>query len=361
MAAKRRTVVVVTGSRAEFGLLDPVMRAIVGHRALRLRSVVAGAHLAQGTWRDVTAAGFAIDAKVPMQRSKTVGRDADVAAVGRGVSGFGRAFADLKPHVVVVLGDRIEAFAAASAASVGGLHLAHVHGGDRAQGVADDAMRHAISKLAHLHFAATPQSRKRLVRMGEQPRFVFNVGSPALDGLSNVKPATDTPQVIVIQHPIGAADADECRWMRQTLQATRGYDRLIFAPNGDPGSTGVRAALKQAAVAVVEHLPRHRFLPLLAGARAVVGNGSAGLIEAAALGTACVNVGPRQAGRQRPAHVIDCDYGQRAVRAALTRALGLDLGRVRHPYGDGRAGRRIADLLAEIDLSAVRLRKQNRY
>ena len=147
--------------------------------------------------------------------------------------------------------------------------------------------------------------------------------------------------------------------MRGTLAATADHDRLIFAPNHDPGRGGIlRAIGKQEHVT---HVPRDRFLSLLAGADVIVGNSSAGLIEAAALRTACVNVGPRQAGREKPRSVIDCAYGREHVAAALDLALSLDLRRLRHPYGSGDAGPRIAQTLAACDLSAASLRKRNRY
>lgn len=360
MASKRRRIAVVTGSRAEFGLLRPVMHAIDAEPGLELITLVTGTHLAAGTWRDVRAAGFAIDARVKMQTNGAAGRPADVAAVGRGVAGFGRALEAPKPDVVVVLGDRIEPFAAASAASIGGFRVAHIHGGDRAEGVADEAMRHAISKLAHLHFAATADSRRRLIRMGEPAEAVWRVGSPAIDGLADVTPADDAPDVIVLQHPIGDDDATERERMTGTLAATREHQRLVMMPNADAGSDGIRAAITGARVDAVEHLRRDRWLRLLAGAGAIVGNSSAGLIEAAALRTMCVNVGPRQAGRLKPAHVIDCGYGEKSVAAALAEALKRQAPG-RHPYGDGRAGPRIADLLATIDLAAIPLRKHNRY
>jgi len=361
-----RHILIATGSRAEFGLLQPVMRAIAAEPKLRLSVVVAGSHLVSGTWRDVTGAGFQIAARVRMQKRGATGRLADVAAVGRGVAGLGKAFDEMKPDVVLVLGDRIEAFAAATAASLGGFHLAHIHGGDRAEGVADEAMRHAISKLAHLHFAATALSRKRLVRMGENPAHIWNVGSPAADGLNDVHPAKEGVELIVSQHPVGADDAREKRWMEATLAATARFAgrRLIVGPNLDAGAAGVRAALSrkrgQMPDRVVEHLPRGEFLRFLAGARAIVGNSSAGLIEAAVLGIPCVNIGPRQAGRERGRNVVDCDYGVAPVRQALQKALTLRPGR-RHPYGDGRAGQRLARLLAQTPLDQIPLRKRNRY
>jgi UDP-hydrolysing UDP-N-acetyl-D-glucosamine 2-epimerase len=356
-----RTILVATGSRAEFGLLLPVLRAIVAQENLRLRLVVAGAHLASGTWRDIPAAGLTIAARVPMQQRGVVGRAADMAALARGVAGFARVLPRFQPEIALVLGDRIEPLALACAASVGGYRVAHIHGGDRAEGVADEAIRHAISKLAHLHFPATAASRRRLIRMGEPPALIFPVGSPAVDGLATVAPAPDAPEVVVMQHPIGAADDQEQRWMTATLRATAGYRRLIFAPNGDPGAAGIRAALRQAGVPVVEHLPRERFLSLLAGAKAMVGNSSAGLIEAAALRIPAVNIGPRQSGRETPANVIACAYGTAPVAQALARAVRMPRARLRHPYGTGDTGGRIAHILAAIDLRRVPLRKHNTY
>jgi len=361
MGKGNRIIAVVTGTRAEFGLLEPVMRAIDERRGLRLRVVAAGLHLTAGTWKDIDAAGFEIAARVRMQTTNKIGRAADVAALAKGVAGFGRAFAELEPDMVVVLGDRIEAFAAASAASVGGCRVVQIHAGDRAEGVADEAMRHAISKLAHLHLAATARSRSRLLRMGEHQATVFNVGSPAVDGLAEVQPLTDGPELIVMQHPIGESDAREKRWMRGTLAATKAHRRVVMMPNADAGSDGIRAAIKAAKVESIEHLPRRRWLAMLAGAGAIVGNSSAGLIEAAVLKTPCVNVGPRQGGREKPGNVIDCDYGKADVAAAVDKALAMNVRKLTHPYGHGESGRRIADLLTTVDLSSLPLRKHNAY
>lgn len=360
MPAARR-ITVVTGTRAEFGLLTPVMHAIAAHPRLKLFTTVTGTHLVTDTWRDVRAAGFAIDARVVMQKRGEVGRGADAAALGRGVTGLAKVFARQRPGFVVVLGDRIEVLAAASAAAVGGYRVAQLHAGDRAEGVADESMRHAVSKLAHLLLPATAQSRRRLIRMGETEAATINVGSPAIDALSDTEPAPDAPELMIMQHPIGADDEQERRWMAATLRATRRHGRVVLTPNHDPGSDGIRAAIRDAGVEAVEHLPRERFLRLLAGCRAIVGNSSAGLIEAAALRTPCVNVGPRQGGRGKPRSVIDAGYGEKPVRAAINRAMRLDLRRMRHPYGDGRTGLRVADLLASIDFGTLPLRKRNTY
>ncbi|MEQ9460786.1 MAG: UDP-N-acetylglucosamine 2-epimerase [Phycisphaeraceae bacterium] len=359
--SSRRRVVIVTGTRAEFGLLRTVLDACLAYRGLETSLIVTGTHLTLGTIDDIRAAGYRIARRVPMQKPGEEGRVDDVRALGRGVTRMAGVFESLRPTFVVVLGDRIEAFAAASAAAVGGFRVAHLHGGDRAEGVADESMRHAISKLAHLHLPATAGSRRRLVRMGETKDRVMVVGSPAMDGLGEVVADGDAPKVMVLQHPVGESTKQEQAWMEATLQAVKKHDPLVLHPNTDAGAEGIRRAIKKAAVKTVKHLPRDLFLSLLAGAGVLVGNSSAGLIEAAALRTPAVNIGPRQAGRERPGTMVDCDYGERAVRAAVRQALALDTSKARHPYGRGDTGVRVAELLAGIDLERIPLRKLNAY
>lgn len=357
MKAKRR-IAVVTGTRAEYGLLETVMRAIDGHPALALQCVASGTHLTTSTWKDIA---LPIAAKVPMQKAGRVGRLEDAVALGRGVSGFTEAFASLRPDAVLVLGDRIEAFAAASAAAVAGIRLGHIHGGDRAEGVADEAMRHAITKLAHVHFAATAQSRRRIIRMGEPPAQVFNVGSPAVDGIRDIPAERSGPAVIVMHHPVGDADDVEARRMAAVLKATAGLDRLVLAPNHDPGRAGVLRAIREARVSMVEHLPRAVFVAKLKAADLIVGNSSAGLIEAAVCRTPCVNVGRRQAGREKPGNVVDSDERVRDIQTAIKQARSLQRSKLRHPYGRGTTGEAIAGHVASAAWDATPITKRNTY
>lgn len=380
----RRRVMVVTGSRAEFGLLEPVMRAVAAHPRLELCVLVAGSHLLgpAETWRDVHAAGFEIAARVAMQREGLSGRFADALAVARGIDGVTRAVMELAPAWVVVLGDRVEAFAAASAASIAGVAVAHIHGGDRAEGVADEAMRHAITKLAHLHLAATPTSAQRIVRMGERAEHVHVVGSPSIDGLRGVRAMTDDdaaelgdPSAVLLLHPAGLSEAQERGTADACLRALQSERSvLVMMPNFDPGREWIADEIARATahVRTCDHLPRPRFAALLKRLAerggVLVGNSSAGLIEAAALGVPVVNVGPRQAGRERAGHVVDVEPAGAAVPHAQSVREAIDAarapGRPRgdHPYGDGDAGPRIADLLARVDaLDPGLLRKRNSY
>ncbi len=359
--ATPRTIAVVTGTRAEYGLLEPVLQAIENRATLKLRLIVAGAHLTSGSLRDIRFRYRPSD-QVRMDTGSGTRREY-AEAVGQGISLFTRLFdkPEPRPEFVLVLGDRIEAFAATTAASLSGLRVAHMHGGDRAEGVSDEAMRHAMSKLAHLHLPATAQSKERLLRMGENPECVHVVGSPAADGLADVMPAADAPEVIVLQHPVGDHEPIERERMLGTLEATDHYDRLVFQPNHDPGFGGIVAAIRAKKPRTASHVPRKRFLELIKGARLIVGNSSAGLIEAAILGTPCVNIGPRQAGRERCENVIDCDYGRQSVADAVSTAESLDRQTFRHPYGKGDTGSRVADLLATVNLKQLPVRKQNAY
>ncbi|MCC5785786.1 MAG: UDP-N-acetylglucosamine 2-epimerase (hydrolyzing) [Phycisphaerales bacterium] len=355
-------VMVVTGSRADFGLLTPVMRAIEAHPSLDLLVVAAGSHLVMPalTFRDVKAE-FPVSDSVPMQVAGRVGRSEDVEAVGVGIGRFGRSMQRHNPDWVVVLGDRIEAFAAAAAASIGGRALAHIHGGDRAEGVADEAMRHAITKLAHLHLAATEASAQRIIKMGEKPELVRVIGSPAVDGLGGIEPLSDTefkslgePEALVLMHPIGRHPEEEEHAGSAVFEALGGKRVLALWPNFDPGRQGTLRAIHQAGVKSREHLPRVVFVGLLkklAGAGGLlVGNSSAALIEAAAVGLPAVDVGQRQAGRERAGNVVHAERETPdAIREAVDAALQLDRSSFTHPYGEGDAGKRAAESLASVD------------
>jgi UDP-hydrolysing UDP-N-acetyl-D-glucosamine 2-epimerase len=406
--AKPASIMVVTGSRAEFGLLAPVMRAIDRHPQLALQVAAAGSHLlgSQPTLAEVRAS-FPVAATVPMQRARsTRSRRADALAVARGIAGFTKVMDRLEPDAVLVLGDRIEAFAAATAAALRGVVVAHVHGGDRAEGIADESMRHAISKLAHVHFAASAQSAARLARMGEHAWRIHCSGSPGIDDLARI-PALPSarwvqlgcPRVVILLHPAGLSERQEqrtalaCLRMAMHVQpaAVRPGDLvgspprpLWLAPNADAGRETIvyvqRVAAGAGVVTACEHLPRAEFVGLLkrmardcAAGRpaALIGNSSAGLIEASALGVLVINVGPRQAGRQRAGRMAEVPSIEgRGWQDAVRRierwtSPGSQSGSRRpHPYGDGHAGERIAEALAGLRLddpaSVARLiRKQN--
>jgi UDP-hydrolysing UDP-N-acetyl-D-glucosamine 2-epimerase len=366
-------VAVVTGSRADFGLLTPVMHAVDAHPDLELLVIAAGSHLISPatTFRDVKAL-FPVADSIPMQTAGRTGRFADVEALGKGITRFGRSFEGHEPDWVVVLGDRVEAFAAASAASVAGIAVAHIHGGDRAEGVADEAMRHAITKLAHLHLAATETSAERIRKMGERPEHVILAGSPAIDNLDRVEPLPDdswqdlgSPTALFLMHPTDRPEPD-ANAARSALEALGDARVLALAPNHDPGREAILKVLadRSGQLTLLEHMPRPTFLSLLKrladSGGIMVGNSSAALIEAAALGLPAINLGPRQTGREKPATVIDANDTKPAIIEALAKARTITP--APHPYGDGRAGPCIADALAATNpQNPGLLRKQISY
>ena len=379
MTTPSRRILFATGSRADFGLLTPVIEACRSRADLTTLVVAAGAHMLPPaeTHREVEAL-FGLDATVNMQKPDSTGRLADAEALGAGTAGFARAFARTRPDWVVVLGDRIEAFAAACAASVGGIALAHIHGGDRAEGVADEAMRHAITKLAHLHLPATVRSAQRIEQMGEPVSRVHPVGSPAADGLDSIEPIDDvrfeglgSPELVVLHHPSGLDHVAESTTVRAIAEAVGERRHVWLTPNAAPSTDAVLVAIEDlpdhGGRIRIDHLPREAFLSLLkrlaASGGAIMGNSSAGLIEAAILGLPSVNIGPRQAGRERPSSVIDAaDTTPGAIADAISRAAAMELDRPGHPYGDGRTGQRIAELLARTDPhDQGLLRKHNAY
>jgi UDP-hydrolysing UDP-N-acetyl-D-glucosamine 2-epimerase len=375
-------VAVITGTRAEYGLLRTVIHGLQRVDGLQTHIIAAGQHLLRRfgyTVQDISADGLPIDARVPMY----TGRDEPLEqaqALARGVTGMAFALQRLRSDVVLVLGDRVEALAGALAAVTSGRCLAHIHGGDLAPGHIDDTLRHAITKLAHVHFAACPASGRRICRLGEDPRRVHVVGAPGLDELRGL-PAPPSGWLaqrfqldprsevaIILQHPIGRPAAEEGAVMQRIIRAVlaRRLSCLILHPNCDPGHSGILQAITQAGATVdrrrlasVASLPRLEFLRCLRGARLLVGNSSCGIIEAHTAGTLAVDIGLRQRGRTfNKGAVLHCGESAADIRSALQQALRLRLnGARRNVYGDGRCGERIAGSLAELDLSDNLLRK----
>jgi len=362
-ARRRKRVAVVTGTRAEYGLLRSVMQAIRDHPQLTLQLAVTGMHLLPRFGRtidEIRRDGWRVDARVRMQRGSDDATD-QARGLSLGVRGLAEFFESARSDVVLVLGDRVEALAGALAGVTTGRIVAHIHGGDVALGDYDDSLRHAISKLAHVHFAATRAAARRLVRMGEESRRVHVVGAPGLDRLralcSSDTPREREPVAVVVQHPTGREPRIEQRVAATVLDAVKraGLGRCVIYPNSDRGSSGIVRAIERHArrhgkreVRVERSMPRDGFLRTLMGARLLVGNSSCGLIEAPFCGVAVVNVGDRQCSRQPGGRAIvhageSAAQIERALRAALrlrprARAAGV--------YGDGRAGVRIAQVLA---------------
>ncbi len=381
MSARRRSrrVAVVTGTRAEYGLLRSSIEAISGRKGLSLQLVVTGMHLLRKFGRTVSEIehdGWRIDARVKMQRGNDDPLD-QAQALARGVAGIARFLESAKSDIVLVLGDRIEAMAGALAGVTTGCIVAHLHGGDLATGDFDDSFRHAITKLAHLHLPATPSAAARIVRMGESKHRVVCVGAPGLDRLATIKRETRRAErqgggALVLHHPIGRSAAAERQTMERVLRAVAkaGLKRTIIYPSSDRGHEGIIAAIEPhqrhatlGDVCVHPSLDHDIFLRQLIRADVLIGNSSSGIIEAAFAGTPVVNIGPRQDGRERDAGaVIDAADAPHDIALAIRQALRLGPIRLRRSvYGTGQAAVKVADALWGIPIDPTFRRKRNSY
>lgn len=370
---RKRRICFVTGTRAEFGLMESALRELRSHPSLQLQLIATGMHLDRSRGRSIIqirAGGWRIDRTIPWSEARTPGDAA--ARTGEVMAGLARAMARLRPDIVLVVGDRVEAFAAASAAHISGVVVAHVHGGDRAAGQVDDSLRHAITKLSHIHLPATRQSAARIRRLGEPAWRIRRVGSPGIDDAALIprRRATGAPFLLYLMHPADADDAVEYRRAKVVLRAAMRVALPIIAiyPNTDPGAPGIVRALEdhrsEPLVRLRRNVAREEFLQLMRDAVALVGNSSSGIIEAAAFGTYVVDVGPRQQGRERSENVVSVPYRAEAIAGALGKI--WNGGQPRrwagaNVYGGGGAGRKIARVLSNFRLDARTRRKLIAY
>jgi GDP/UDP-N,N'-diacetylbacillosamine 2-epimerase (hydrolysing) len=377
----RRRVVYLTGTRADFGLMLPTLLTIAARPGLELELVVTGMHLSARyghTLAEVRASGLPIHTLIPVDVDQDSGLAMARAAscVAKGMTEY---MAQRRPQICLLLGDRWEMLATAMIATLAGVPIFHLCGGERS-GSVDDAMRHAVSKLAHMHGVATIGARDRLLALGEEPWRIHQVGTPGLVGLTSLDKAdratlarqyglhADAPIALVLFHPV----VQEAEWagaqMASVLAAVhaQGLQMLCLMPNADAGNTAIRHAIEVAktkmnSLRVVTHLPRQDYLSWLAVADLLVGNSSSGIIEAASLGIPVVNIGDRQLGRERNANTFDCLPDTASVEAAIRQAKAYSPTDRHNIYGDGQTNVRVADLIEHIPINAALLNKRLTY
>jgi GDP/UDP-N,N'-diacetylbacillosamine 2-epimerase (hydrolysing) len=375
-----RRVLYLTGTRADFGLMLPTLQRLQATPEIALELGVTGMHLSPRfglTVREVEASGLPIAVRIPAEI------DDDSIGMGRGaaqiMAGVVALLAERKPDIVLLLGDRAEMLAGAFAAVLAGVPVFHLCGGERS-GTIDDAMRHAISKLAHVHLVATEGSRERLLRMGEEASRIHVVGTPGLVGLAALATRSRSelagehgldagrPLALVLFHPVvqdAAIAGEQCRVLLQAVR-DEGLQALCLMPNADSGNAQIRTAIEQACAAApgfraVTHLPRSDYASLLAVADVLVGNSSSGLIEAATFGTPVVNVGDRQQGRERNANVTDAEPVLPELRKAIAAARRRERRPMHNVYGDGDTDARVASILSSLRLDTALLKKAMTY
>lgn len=371
---------VVTGTRAEYGLLYWVLKEIQQDPNLELQLIVTGMHLSPEfglTYKTIEEDGFTIDAKVEMLLSS----DTPVGiakSIGLGVIGFADALSRLNPDIMVLPGDRYEILAAAQAALVARVPVAHIAGGDVTEGAFDEAIRHSITKMAHLHFTSNEQSARRIRQLGENPDHIFWVGSPGLDHLRRLTLLTreeleqslnfrlKSRNLLITFHPVTLEQksaSDQFKELLIALDFLGPTVGLVFTmPNAD---TDGRILMEMITTFVATHsnatahtsLGQLRYLSAISHVDAVVGNSSSGLYEAPSFKKPTVNIGDRQKGRLQASSVINCPPDAEAIFSAISSAFSLDCTSVVNPYGDGKSAPRIVSVLKQIGDPTLLLKK----
>ena len=374
-----RRIAVVTGARADYGLLRFLMEGIRRAPGLELQVIATGMHLSPEfglTYRDIERDGFVIDGRVEMLLSSDTAPGV-AKSMGLGLIGFGDVLASLRPDILLLLGDRFEIFSAAAAASVARIPIAHLHGGETTEGAFDEGFRHAITKLSHLHFVAAEEYRRRVVQLGEAPERVFLVGGMGVDGIRSValldRPTLEATlgcslgehSLLVTFHPVTLERETAEAQMGELLAALdeRRNTQLIFTmPNAD---TAGRALFGMIEDFVATHsnaraytsLGQVRYLSCIAQVDGVIGNSSSGLAEVPSFHKGTVNIGDRQRGRLRADSVIDCEPTRASISAAIDRLYSPEFRRglpmVRNPYGEGGASEKIVDVLRAYPLDSI--------
>jgi len=374
-----RKICVITGTRAEYGLLRWVMQGVKDDPELTLQVVATGMHLSPEfglTYREIEQDGFQINRKVEMLTSS----DTSVGiakSMGLGLIGFADALNELGPDLIVVLGDRFEIFSAVSAALVARIPVAHLHGGETTVGVFDEAFRHSITKMSHLHFVAAEEYRQRVIQLGEQPERVFLVGGLGIDNIKRLK-LLDRAELeasldfklgqknlLITFHPVtleAATAADQMAELLVALTELKDTQLIFTMPNAD---TDGRELIKMVEQFVAQHLNAHaytslgqlRYLSCIAHVDGVVGNSSSGLAEVPSFRKGTINIGDRQRGRLQAKSVINCEPTRQSIAAALERLYDADvqasLNKVINPYGVGGASEKVIETIKHYAIDGI--------
>jgi len=374
-----RKICVVTSSRADYGLLRWVMQGIKDDPELKLQIVATGMHLSPTfglTYRVIEEDGFRVDAKVEILGSSD--SPASIAgSMGLALTGTAKAFSELKPDLVVVLGDRFEIFAATAAALVNKIPVAHLHGGEITVGAFDEAFRHSITKMSHLHFVATDEYRSRVLQLGENPKNVYLVGGVGIDSIKNLPLLSkedfeiqlgiklDTKSLLITFHPVTLDSESPEQQMKELLAAlSHLHDTtLIFTmPNADTGGRVLIDMVEKFVgqnknAKVFTSLGQLKYLSCISHVDGVVGNSSSGLTEVPTFRKGTINVGHRQLGRIQASSVINCEPKEKDIKRAIEALYSLDfksnLAATINPYGEGGASARIVKVLKEASLEGI--------
>ena len=375
----KRKICVVTGTRAEYGLLYWLMKGIDTDKDLELQIIATGMHLSEefgNTYQQIEKDNFTIDKKVDISLSS----DTELAiskSMGLGMIGFADAFNELQPDLIVVLGDRFEIFSAVSAAMIAKIPVAHLHGGEATEGCIDEPIRHSITKMSHLHFTATNEYRNRVIQLGEQPDRVFNVGGLGVDNINKLKLMTKSDfekainfelgekNVLVTFHPVTLEKSTSETQFQELLESISKLKntKIIFTKANSDTNGRVINSMIDAYVSVNDNsiaftsMGQLNYLSALQFVDAVVGNSSSGLLEAPSFNIATIDIGDRQKGRIKADSVISCLPTQESIRSAFDKSYSEDFQNIvdntKNPYGNGGASKIVVDIIKDFDLNGI--------
>ncbi len=381
---KKRKVLYVSGTRAEYGLMRETLRAIQCHPKLKLEIAATGMHLMNEfgrTVNEIKKDGFKIDPVNAVFRKDT--KESVVDFIGRFMLKFADLLDRIKPDIILLLGDRPEMLSSSMAGAYLGIPVAHVHGGDVSLTI-DEFARHAITKFSHIHFAATQKSAERIIKLGEDPWRVFVVGAPGLDSIFGQKLLSkkeiakkydlnlSKPLVMVLQHAVTMEKEEAPRQMKEMMDAVKelGLQTVVIYPNADPGGRAMIKVIEQYRklpyIRVYKNIIHKDYLSLMKVADVMVGNSSGGIIESPSFHLPSISVGTRQKGRERTDNVIETGYDKEEIKRAIRKALYdkkflSKVKRIKNPYGQGKAASKIAGILARIKIDKKLLEKQITY
>lgn len=378
-----RKICVITERRAGYSRLKPILREIEKDPDLDYSLIVTGQHLLSGLGNTINVIekdGFRISEKIEMYSENEKDTGADMSrALGRTLIGITNALEKIKPDILLVGFDLGAHLAGAIAAAHMNIPVAHIQGGE-VTGTIDESLRHAITKFSHIHFPANQDAADRLVKMGENPDFVFNVGCPSLDVILNTEIIpkdllikefgidASEPLAILIQHPVTTEADKGTEQIITTLDAVKelNLQTILIYPNVDAGGRRIINEIRKSKIKTHKNLPFEKFLSLLNIADVLIGNSSSGIREAASFNLPVVNIGTRQQGRLRPANVIDVDYNKSEIIVAIKKALYDEefkekVKKCKNPYGDGKSAKKIVKILKEIEITPEMLQKRICY
>lgn len=373
----KRKICVVTGTRAEYGLLYWLMKGIQSDPDLELQIIVTGMHLSPEfglTYKHIEEDGFVINEKVEMLLSSDTAIGI-TKAIGLGTIGFADSLNRLKPDILVLLGDRFEILAVAQAAMIARIPIAHIHGGETTYGAYDDSIRHSITKMSYIHFVTTEVHRKRVIRLGEHPSRVYNVGAPGIENIMRLSLLSkkqleqslgiylENPVFLITHHPttLGSNPIEGTEELLEALNHFSEATMIFTKANADDHGRVINCLISEYVNAnpdkrkLFDSLGQLRYLSLLKHANIIIGNSSSGLIEAPYLETPTVNIGDRQKGRVRPPSVFDCRPDPNDIANAIKKAMRYEFKEEHHYkiFGNGETSIKMIEVLKNIEINSV--------